>query len=192
MHKVAVMVGSIRKDSLNKKLAGALEKLARGKLELERVRIDDLPLFNQDNESSPTPEVTRLKKQISDADAVLFVTPEHNRSIPAAMKNAIDWATRPPAQSAFKGKGAAAVIGTSRGRISTAVAQQHLRTILSGHFGALLGSPEAYVQFQDCLIDEAGNVSDEKTEKFLQTFIDNFAALIGAMARPQQSQSEKG
>ena len=115
---------------------------------------------------------------------MLFVTPEHNRSIPAAMKNAIDWATRPSAQSAFKGKWAAAIIGTSRGRISTAVAQQHLRTILSGHFAALLGSPEAYVQFQDGLIDDQGNVSDEKTQKFLQGFIDSFAALVGS-AKPK-------
>ncbi len=184
MSKVAVIVGSIRKDSLNKKLAGALEKLARGKLDFERVRIDDLPLFNQDNEGSPTPEVVRIKEQIRGVDAILFVTPEHNRSIPAAMKNAIDWATRPPAQSAFKGKWAAAIIGTSRGRISTAVAQQHLRTILSGHFSALLGNPEAYLQFQDGLIDDEGNIADEKTQKFLQSFIDKFAALVESSPRP--------
>jgi len=183
--KVAVIVGSIRKDSINKKLAAALEKLGAGKLHFERVRIDDLPLFNQDNESSPPPEVVRIKGQFRAADAVLFVTPEHNRSIPAALKNAIDWATRPPAESAFKGKWAAAIIGTSRGRISTAVAQQHLRTILSGHFDALLGRPEAFVQFQDGLIDDEGNVSDEKTKKFLAGFIDNFAKLVGQPAGPQ-------
>ena len=192
MPKVAVIVGSIRKDSLNKKLAGALEKLGRGKLDFERIRIDDLPLFNQDDESNPTPEVVRIKEQIRAADAVLFVTPEHNRSIPAAMKNAIDWATRPPAESAFKGKWAAAIIGTSRGRISTAVAQQHLRTILSSHFTALLGSPEAYVQFQEGLINDEGNVSDYKTEKFLQSFIDNFAALIGQSVRSQANPASKG
>jgi chromate reductase, NAD(P)H dehydrogenase (quinone) len=175
---VAVVVGSIRKDSINKQLATALETLGAGKLQFERLRIDDLPLFNQDNEGSPTPEVTRFKAQVRAADAVLFVTPEHNRSIPAALKNAIDWATRPPAESAFKGKRAAAIIGTSRGRISTAVAQQHLRTILAGHFDALLGRPEAYIQFQDGLIDDQGNVSDEKTKALLQRFIDNFAALV--------------
>ena len=191
MAKVAVIVGSIRKDSLNKKLAGAVEKLAGDKLQFERVRIDDLPLFNQDNESNPTPEVVRIKEQIRAADAVLFVTPEHNRSIPAAMKNAIDWATRPSAQSAFKDKWAAAIIGTSRGRISTAVAQQHLRTIISGHFAALLGGPEAYVQFQDGLIDEAGNISDEKIEKFLRGFIDSFSVLV-ENAPKSQPQSSKG
>jgi chromate reductase, NAD(P)H dehydrogenase (quinone) len=183
MPKVAVIVGSIRKDSINKKLAAALQRLGEGKIEFDRVRIDDLPLFNQDDEASPTPEVARIKAQIAAADAVLFVTPEHNRSIPAAMKNAIDWATRPPAQSAFKGKWAAAIIGTSRGRISTAVAQQHLRVIVSGHFDALLGRPEAYVQFTDGLIDDAGNISDEKTQKFLQTFIDRFAELVTAVPR---------
>ena len=105
MHKVAVIVGSIRKDSINKKLAAALEKLGQDKLQFERIRIDDLPLFNQDEESNPTPAVQRMKAEIEAADAVLFVTPEHNRSIPAAMKNAIDWATRPVRQERLQGKG---------------------------------------------------------------------------------------
>jgi chromate reductase len=182
MHKVAVIVGSIRRDSLNKKLAAALTKLAADKLALETVRIDDLPLFNQDNEANPILEVTRLKTQIAAADAVLFVTPEHNRSLPAAMKNAIDWATRPHGTSAFKGK-VGAIIGTSRGAIATAVAQSHVRTIVGSHLVALLGSPEAYVQFKDGLIDDAGNIGDETTRKFLQMFVDNFARLVAAMSR---------
>ena len=130
MHKVAVIVGSIRKDSINKKLATALEKLGAGKLEFQRIRIDDLPLFNQDDEASPPPEVVRMKGEIKAADAVLFVTPEHNRSIPAAMKNAFDWGSRPRGQNAWIGK-VAAVIGTSGGSIGTAVAQQHMRTIIA-------------------------------------------------------------
>ena len=178
MRKVAVIVGSIRKDSFNKKLAAALAKLAEGKLAFDMVRIDDLPLFNQDNEASPPPAVTRMKTQIAASDGVLFVTPEHNRSIPAALKNAIDWATRPHGTSAFKGK-PGAIIGTSRGGIATAVAQSHLRTIVGSHLVALLGSPEAYVQFKDGLIDEAGNVADEASKKFLLGFIDSFANLIG-------------
>jgi chromate reductase len=181
MHKVAVIVGSIRKDSINKRLAGALGKLAEGKLAFDLVRIDDLPLFNQDNEASPTPAVTRIKTQIAAADGVLFVTPEHNRSIPAALKNAIDWATRPHGTSAFKGK-PGAIIGTSRGGISTAIAQSHLRVILAAHLSAILGGPEAYVQFKDGLIDEAGNIADEGSKKFLQGFMDNFAKLIDGMA----------
>lgn len=182
MHKVAVIVGSIRKDSINKALAKALAKLAEGKLVFDTVRIDDLPLFNQDNEASPTPEVTRIKTQIAAADAVLFVTPEHNRSIPAAMKNAIDWATRPHGTSALKGK-VGAIIGTSRGGIATAIAQSHLRTILSGHLTAMLGAPEAYVQFKDGLIDEDSKITDEKTKKFLQGFVDNFSRLVAAIAK---------
>ena len=182
MHKVAVIVGSIRKDSINKRLAGALAKLAEGKLVFDTVRIDDLPLFNQDDEASPTPAVTRIKIQIAASDGVLFVTPEHNRSIPAALKNAIDWATRPHGTSAFKGK-PGAIIGTSRGGIATAVAQSHLRTIVGSHLVALLGSPEAYVQFKDGLIDEAGHIADEGSKKFLQGFIDSFAKLIDGMAK---------
>lgn len=182
MHKVAVIVGSIRKDSINRKLAGALVKLAEGKLDMEVLRIDDLPLFNQDDEANPTPAVTRFKDAVRAADGLLFVTPEHNRSIPAAMKNAIDWATRPSGQSAFRGK-VGAITGTSKGRISTAVAQQHLLTILHGHLTALLGNPEAYVQFTDELIDGTGGIADEATRKFLTTFIDNFARLVAAMAR---------
>jgi chromate reductase len=181
MHKVAVIVGSIRKDSINKKLAAALAKLAEGKLEFDMLKIDDLPLFNQDEESNPTPAVVRMKERIEAADAVLFVTPEHNRSIPAAMKNAFDWATRPYGKSAFVGK-SAAIIGTSRGSISTAVAQQHLRSIALGHFVAVLGNPEAYVQFKDGLIDDGGNVADETVRKFLQRFVDNFAKLVDALA----------
>jgi len=183
MHKVAVIVGSIRKDSINKKLAGALEKLGEGKLSFQRVRIDDLPLFNQDEESSPTPQVQRFKAEIEAADAVLFVTPEHNRSVPAAMKNAFDWATRPYGKSSFRGKGAAAITGTSRGNIGTAVAQQHLKTIAAPHFTALLGRPELYLTFRDGLIEDDGTVTDEKTRGILQNFVDRFAELIAALDR---------
>ena len=181
MRKVAVIAGSIRKDSINKQLAGALEKLGAEKLAFERVRIDDLPLFNQDRESEPIPEVLRVREQIAAADAVLFVTPEHNRSIPAALKNVIDWATRPSGQSKFKGK-VCAITGASRGSIRTAVAQSHLRTILIGHVAALLGRPEAFVQFKDGLIDDEGNVTEDSTRKILQSFIDEFVKLVEAMA----------
>ncbi len=180
MHKVAVIVGSIRKDSINRKYAGALIKLGEGKLAFNLLKIDDLPLFNQDDEANPPPPVLRFKGELEAAHAVLFVTPEHNRSIPAAMKNAIDWATRPPGKNSFAGK-VAALTGTSRGRISTAVAQQHLRTILNGHFIALLGKPEAFLNYTDQLFDETGSVVDETTRKLLQTFVDNFTRLTAAM-----------
>ena len=181
MHKVAVIVGSIRKDSINRKLAEALAKLAAGKLAFEMIRIDDLPLFNQDEEQSPPPEVIRMKEAIKATDGVLFVTPEHNRSIPAAMKNAIDWATRPSGTSALRGK-VGAIIGASKGNISTAVAQQHLRTIAGSHLFAMLGT-DAFVKYHDGLIDDEGNVTDEATRKFLQTFVNNFSRLVEAVAK---------
>ncbi len=181
MHKVAVIVGSTRKDSINRKYAAALVKLGEGKLAFDLLKIDDLPLFSQDDEANPPPAVLRFKGEIEAADAVLFVTPEHNRSIPAAMKNAIDWATRPSGKNSFAGK-VGALTGASRGRISTAVAQQHLRTILNGHFIALLGKPEVFLNYTDQLFDEAGNVVDETTRKLLQTFIDNLARLVAALA----------
>ena len=177
MRKVAVIVGSIRKDSINKTLARALAKLADGKLAFDTVQIDDLPLFNQDNETSPPPAVTRMKEQIRAADGLLFVTPEHNRSIPAALKNAIDWSSRPPKDSAFVGK-VGAIIGTSRGRISTAIAQSHLKTIIGSHLDAVLGVPEAYIQFTDTLIDADANVTDETVKKVLTRFIANFTKLV--------------
>jgi chromate reductase len=181
MHKVAVIVGSIRKDSINKKLAKALAKLGEGKLDLQMVRIDDLPLFNQDDASDPPTEVWRFKSEVEAADAVLFVTPEHNRAVPAALKNAFDWGSRPSGKNSWRGK-PAAITGMSGGRISTALAQQNLRTMATGHFSALLGNPDAFIQNRDGLIDDAGNVADAQTKKFLQTFVDNFARLVDAMA----------
>ncbi len=182
MHKVGVIVGSIRQDSINRKYAAALTKLAQGKLDCRELRIDDLPLFNQDDEASPVPEVVRFKAEVKAADAILFVTPEHNRSIPAAMKNAIDWASRPPSDRSFKGK-VAAITGTSKGRISTAVAQQHLRAIVNGHFLALVGSPEVFLNYNDALFDDDDNVLDETTKKHLTTFVDSFARLIDAFSK---------
>lgn len=182
MHKVAVIVGSLRKDSINKKLTRALEKLAYGRLEFDWVRIDDLPLYNHDKEHELTPEVKRFKSQVEAADAVLFVTPEHNRSIPAALKNAFDWGSRPRGENSWTGK-VAAVIGASPGGLGSAVAQQHMRAIAIGHFTAILGAPEAFVSFKDGLIDDDGNITAEATKTFLQRFVDRFAKLIEAMAK---------
>jgi chromate reductase len=181
MHKVAVIVGSIRKESYNAKLAKALAKLAEGKLDFRTIRIDDLPLFNQDNAAAPPAEVMRFKGEVEACDAVLFVTPEHNRGVPAAMKNAFDWGSRPTGKNSWRGK-PAAITGASAGRISTALAQQNMRTIASGHFSALLGNPEVFLQYQDRLFAEDGTTTDEKTRAFLQTFIDSFAKLVDAMA----------
>ena len=178
MTKIAMIVGSIRKDSYNLKLAKAFEKLGAGKFSVTHVRIDDLPLFNQDLEADLPASVARLKKEIESADGVLFVTPEYNRSIPGVLKNAIDWASRPYGSNSFSGK-PTAVAGTSPGVIGTAVAQAHLRSILGGFLDMrLMGQPEMYLAFKDGLIDDNGAVSNPDTQKFLQGFVDKFVAHV--------------
>jgi chromate reductase, NAD(P)H dehydrogenase (quinone) len=177
---VAVIVGSNRRDSINRKLAGALARLADGKLALRPVQIDDLPMYNQDLESPLPASVARLKAEIERANALLFVTPEHNRSIPAVLKNAIDWGARPYGRNSWAGK-PAAIIGTSPGAIGTAIAQQHLRQVL-GNLGALVIGGEAYVAYKPDLIDQTDTLMDERTRKFLQSFIDQFAELAARLA----------
>jgi chromate reductase, NAD(P)H dehydrogenase (quinone) len=177
---VAIIVGSNRRNSINRKLAHALVKLADSKLVANFVRIDDLPMFNQDLESPLPASVQRFKSEIEHADALLFVTPEHNRSIPALLKNAIDWGARPYGRNSWSGK-PAAITGTSPGAIGTAVAQQHLRQIL-GSLGALVMGGEAYVAFKPGLIDNANTVTDVGSRQFLQSFVDRFAALAARLA----------
>lgn len=186
MHKVAVIVGSIRKDSHNKKLARALEKLTAGRLEFRWIRIDDLPLLNEDHIDDPPATVRRFKREVEECDAVLFVTPEHNRSVPAALKNAFDWGTRPWGWNSWLGK-SAAIIGTSAGGIGTALAQANLRTMASTHVAALLGTPEAYIQYKEGLFESDGTVTNEATREFLKSFIDNFVMLIEGTARSGQA-----
>lgn len=181
MPKVVVINGSLRQASLNGRLAAALAKLAHPKLELTSLRIDDLPLFNQDMESDLPAPVRRLKKEIAEANAVLFISPEHNRSISAAMKNVIDWGTRPYGTSVWLDK-PGATIGTSAGAIGTAAAQQHLRSILASLGIALMGRPEAYVVFKESLIDEAGNVNDETMRAFLANYVDAFTKWIARVS----------
>ncbi len=175
--KIAVLVGSLRKGSHNKALAHALEKLAAGKARFEQVEIGDLPLYNQDFDKDYPAQGVRLKKQIRDADALLFITPEYNRSIPGVLKNAIDLASRPYGDSAFAGK-PAAVAGASIGVIGTALAQQHLRNVLAYLDVPVLGQPEVFLHFKEGLIDEAGNISNEATQTFLQGFVDKFLAWV--------------
>jgi chromate reductase len=177
MSAIAVIVGSLRRDSINRKLAGALAQLAASRDRYTVSRIDDLPLFSQDLEPSPPAAVTRLKGEIESADGVLIVTPEYNRSIPGVLKNAVDWASRPYGRNSFDGK-PAATIGTSMGAIGTAVAQQHLRTILVYLNVILMGQPEAYIAFRQGLIDAEGRITDEGTRKFLQGYVDTFSAWI--------------
>ncbi|MET0550468.1 MAG: NADPH-dependent FMN reductase [Xanthomonas sp.] len=176
-YRIAVFVGSLRKESFNRRLAHALERLAGDRASFEYVEIGDLPLYNQDHDHDYPEQGRRLKTQVSDADAVLFVTPEYNRSIPGVLKNAIDLGSRPYGESAFAGK-PAAVCGTSPGAIGTAMAQQHLRNVLAYLDMPVLGQPEIFLQFKEGLISEDGAIDDERTRKFLAGFVDKFIAWI--------------
>jgi chromate reductase, NAD(P)H dehydrogenase (quinone) len=174
--KIAIVVGSNRRDSINRRLAGAIAALAGHGATAHFVRIDDLPMYNQDTENPLPATVARFKAEIAAADGVLFVTPEHNRSVPAVLKNAIDWGARPYGQSVWAGK-AAAITGTSPGAIGAAIAQQHLRQVL-GNLSALVLGGEAYVTFKPGLIADDGTVTDEGTRRFLQTFADQFVGFL--------------
>jgi chromate reductase len=149
---IAVIVGSNRRESINRKVAQALVRLAAGRFEAKFVRIDDLPMFNQNLETNVPAEVMRYKDDILAADGVLIVTPEHDRSIPAVLKNAIDWGARPYGKSVWPNK-PAFITGASPGAIGTAMAQQHLRSVMAG-LGALLLGGEAYIAFKPGLIDD--------------------------------------
>lgn len=168
---IAVIVGSLRQDSFNARLADALATLAPDEVQFTRLRIDDLPLYNQDDDDSPPAPVQRLKQAILDADGLLFVTPEYNRSIPGVLKNALDHASRPYGESAFPDK-PAGIIGVSIGAIGTAAAQQHLRTILAYLDMPTLGQPEAFLKADDVL-DDDGGIADG-SRKFLQDWMDAY------------------
>jgi len=175
-YQVAVIVGSLRRDSFNRKLASAMARLAPSDFSFKQVQIGDLPLYNQDDDANPAESVKRLKAEITAADGLLFVTAEYNRSIPGVLKNAIDHASRPYGQSAWSGK-AAGVLGASIGAIGTSMAQQHLRNILAYLDVATLGQPEAFIHAKDGLFDEAGNIG-ESSKKFLQGWMDQYVAWV--------------
>jgi chromate reductase len=174
--QIAVIVGSNRRESINRKYAKALAKLGAARFDAHFVRIDDLPMFNQDNEVNPGPEVTRFKDEISKADGVLIVTPEHDRSMPTVLNNAVHWGARPFGKSVWPGK-PGFITGTTPGAIGTALAQAHLRSVMLGLGMTLLGG-EAYVSNKQGLFDDDGNIGDENTQKFLQGFVDRFATLV--------------
>jgi len=177
---VAVWVGSLRRESFNRRLALAVERLAPEGFSFEHVRIDDLPLYNQDFDGHYPAEGVRLKQQIEAADALLFVTPEYNRSIPGVLKNALDIASRPWGNNSFAGK-PGAVIGASVGATGSALAQQHLRNVLAYLDVPTLAQPEVFVQFKDeSLIDQNGKIGSEGTQKFLQGFVDRYVSWVRA------------
>ncbi|HOE17371.1 MAG TPA: NAD(P)H-dependent oxidoreductase [Syntrophorhabdaceae bacterium] len=175
-YNIAVIVGSLRKDSFNRRLADAIVKLAPPEFSFKQARINDLPLYNQDDDANQAEPVKRLKKEIKDAHGLLFVTPEYNRSIPGVLKNAIDHASRPYGQSAWAGK-PAGILGASIGVIGTAMAQQHLRNILAYLDVPTLGQPEAFIQMKDGLFDETGSIGPASRE-FLQGWMDRYVAWV--------------
>lgn len=176
MPKIAVMVGSLRRESINAIYAKALEKLAAGQFDFHRIDMD-LPLYNNDLWDNPPAKVLALKAAIRDTDGVLIVTPEYNRSLPAVTKNAIDWASRPYGDNAWSGK-AVAITGASPGSQGTAVAQSQLRSIMTILGTHVLADPEVYISFKPEVFAADGTVLNDGTAKFLKGFLDKFAALI--------------
>ena len=174
--KIAVIVGSLRRDSFNRRLANALATLGPNDFAFTQVPIHDLPLYNQDDDDKPAETVLRLKAQIAAAQGLLFVTPEYNRSIPGVLKNAIDHASRPYGQSAWAGK-PAGILGASPGTLGTAMAQQHLRIILAVLDMPTMGQPEAYIHAKEDWIDDGGNIG-QGNKKILQTWMDRYIAWI--------------
>jgi chromate reductase len=175
--RVAVVVGSLRKDSLNRKLALALQKLAPPELQLQIAEIGRLPLYNQDDDPNPPEPSVAFKREIAEADAVLFVTPEYNRSIPGVLKNAIDIASRPYGQSAWNGK-PGAVVSVSPGAIGAFGANHHLRQAMTFLNVPMMQQPEAYVGGAGDLFDEQGNIKKPETREFLQKFMAAFAQWV--------------
>lgn len=175
-YKIAVIVGSLRKDSFNQKLANAVIKLAPAEFSFKQVMIGDLPLYNQDEDDNQAESVKRLKSEIQGSDALLFVSPEYNRSIPGVLKNAIDHASRPYGTSVWAKK-PAGLLGASIGSIGTAVAQQHLRNVLSYLDVPTMGEPEAFIHVKEGLFDKEGNLGPD-SKKFLQGWMDKYVIWI--------------
>lgn len=176
-YQIAVIVGSLRKDSINRRLANALIKLAPPEFSFKQLELGDLPLYNQDDDANQAQSVRRLKNEIASSHGLIFVTPEYNRSIPGVLKNAIDQASRPAGQNALAGK-PAGVLGASIGALGTALAQQHLRNVLAFLDVPLLGQPEVFLQVKDGFFDEAGNIANQDTKKFLQGWMNRYVAWV--------------
>lgn len=176
-HTVGYFVGSLSSQSINRTLAKSLVRLAPPSMHLTEIPIGDLPLYNRDlDDSYPAPALA-LKDAIAGVDAVLFVTPEYNRSIPGALKNAIDWASRPWGRNSLARK-PTATIGASPGAIGTAVGQQHLKSILAFCNSPLMNAIEAYIQFKPGVFTDEGEVTDPSTEQFLREYLEEFNQFI--------------
>jgi chromate reductase len=176
-YTVGYLIGSLATGSINRKLARALVRMAPGELDMREVPFRDLPLYSYDYDADFPPPARAFKEALAAVDAVLFVTPEYNRSIPGGLKNAIDWASRPYGQNSFTRK-PSAVIGTSPGMIGTAIAQQSLRSVLSFCNSPQMNAPEAYIRFTPGLITDEGEVTNDSTAEFLQNYINEFHRFI--------------
>jgi len=175
-YQIAVIVGSLRKDSFNRKLASAVVKLAPSEFTFKQVQIADLPLYNQDDDANQAESVKGMKGEIAAAQGILFVTPEYNRSIPGVLKNAIDHGSRPYGQSVWGGK-PAGVLGISPGATGTAMAQQHLRNVLVAVGVLTMAQPEAFIQAKEGLFDENGEIG-AGSKKFLQNWMDQYVTWV--------------
>jgi chromate reductase, NAD(P)H dehydrogenase (quinone) len=176
-YQIAVVVGSLRRESYNQKLANAVIKLGPPEFSFKKLEIRDLPLYNQDDDNNQADSVKDFKSEIKAADGVIFVTPEYNRGVPGVLKNALDNASRPYGTSAWEGK-PAGIIGASPGAAGTAVAQQQLRAMMGYLDMPTLGQPEIFIQVKEGFFDQNGNISNEDTKKFLQKWMDRYVAWI--------------
>jgi chromate reductase, NAD(P)H dehydrogenase (quinone) len=181
-YRIAVVVGSLRRESFNRRLAEGVAKLGPPEFSFQQLKIDDLPLYNEDDDGSPAESVKRLKGEIAASQGLLFVTPEYNRSMPGVLKNAIDHASRPYGQNAWAGK-PAGVLGASVGAAGTGMAQQHLRNVLAYLDVPTLGQPEAYLQVNDAFFGPGGEVANERSKKFLQGWVDRYVDWVKKLAR---------
>ena len=173
---IAMVIGSLRKDSFHRKLGKQIIKLSPANVNFEMVGIGDLPLYDQDQDEHQADSVKRMKAQIHKADGVIFVTPEYNRSIPGVLKNALDHGSRPYGQNAWARK-PAGIIGISPSPVGTALAQQHLRVVLATLDMPTLGQPEMFLQMKDDFFDESGNIN-ERSRKFIKGWIDRFLTWV--------------
>jgi chromate reductase len=176
-YEIAILVGSLRRDSFNRQLANAVIKLGPSDFSFKRLAIGDLPLYNQDDEATPSDSVVRLKREITASQGLIFVTPEYNRSIPGILKNAIDHASRPYGQGVWAGK-PAGVMGASVGAPGTSMAQQHLRNVLAYLDVPTLGQPEIFIHVKDGFFDENGNFASSETKRFLQSWMNRYVSWV--------------
>jgi chromate reductase len=181
-YSIAIIVGSLRKESLNRQLADGLVQLAPQEFSFTHVPVGDLPLYNQDDDDHPTAAVIRMKNVVRSASGLLIVSPEYNRSIPGVLKNALDHGSRPPGQSVWAGK-PAGIIGVSTGTIGTALAQQHLRSILSYLDVSVMRQPEAYLRLREGMFNADGTLG-EGSLPLLRNWMDHYCAWIVKNVRP--------